>query len=320
MRSQLITLEPVEDDLSPAHIDARLAEGWFPWGGQWMTCRAWPIEEGPCDTIWVRVRLAVRPPSDRRRRLVREGCRIEKYDAPLFDEEHQRLYDTFRTTRHPDWVKDAAALVRSQNESPFLPRTREIAVRDAGGRLIAFRWFLDGGVAIAGMTAIYDTARDGLGTIARTLADEWAAREGYQWTYPGYVLPGAGDPWYYKIKRGRTEWLDPDRGHWRAWDGDEPDPERLALAEMRRQLAPLGEVTAYPAWALPYLDPTSNGLASPYYVAGPESDGELTLVIWNPERGRREELRVVRRARVAVGEAAGPPDGEGDGDGGDAGS
>lgn len=296
VRNQLITVEPVEADLTPGRIDERLAGGWFPWGGSWMTCLAWPTEAGARDTIWVRVRLVTRPPSDRRRRLAREGCKVMLYEAPQFDEEHQRLYDSFRATRHPDWDKDAAGLVRSQALSPLLSRTREIAVRDAVGSLIAYRWFLEGGASIAGMTSIYDTARSGLGTIARTLADQWAAQQGYEWSYPGYVLPGAEDPWYYKIKPGRTEWLDPDKGHWCAWDGAEPSPDRLTLAEIRRRLEVVGPVVEYPAWAVPYLDPSSSGLASPYFVAGPEHGNRLTLTVWNIARRCYEELRVIRQS------------------------
>ena len=295
---RLIALEPVEADLTPERVDERLAAGWFPWQGRWMTCRAWPMEAGPLDTIWLRVRLAVRPPSDRQRRLAREACTVAQCDAPVFDEEHQLLYERFREKRHPDWTKEAADLVRAGTESPFLPRIREIAMRDASGRLIAYRWFLHGGVAIAGLTSIYDTARDGLGTIARTLADDWAASAGCTWSYPGYVFPGAKDHWFYKIKRGRTEWLDSDRRYWRAWDGDGPRPEDLALAEMRRRLSLLGTVEHYPGWALPHVDPSSRSLASPYFVRGAEHGGELTLTVWSLSHNRYEELRVVRNSEA----------------------
>lgn len=313
---QLITVEPVEDDLTPERIDERLAGGWFPWGQRWMTCRAWPMEDGPYDTVWVRVRLAARRPPDRWRRLAREGCTVSFHAQPQLDDEHQGLYERFRETRHPDWTEEAARLLlHGDTLSPLLVHTREIAVRDAGGRLLAFRWFLQGRAAIAGISSIYDTETDGLGTIARELADQWAAREGFTWSYPGYVWPGAADTWYYKIKRGRTEWLDPEQGRWRTWDGDEPRPEDLVLAEMWRRLEQLGAVVTYGGWAAPCVDPTIRGLATPYFVVGNVDGEEVTVFVWNLHHRRYEELRVIVRASAEAnaedageGPSPGPPE------------
>lgn len=297
MSDQLITIEPVEADLTPAQIDERLALGWFPFGQRWMTCRAWLMEEESRDTIWVRVRLAPRPPSDRWRKLLRLGCTATWHAAPGFDEEHQHLYERFRESRHPDWTEEAARIVISEDPSPLLTRTRELAIRDAAGRLIAYRWFVEGQDAIAGLTSIYDTTYNGLGTIARRLADDHAARAGFTWSYPGYVWPGSKDHWYYKIKPGRTEWLDPDTLHWRPWDNDPPDPETLVLAELRRRLAAVGEIVHYPGWAVPCLDPNSNGLRSPYFVVGSASGDELTIITWSRERGCYEELHVLQQVQ-----------------------
>lgn len=294
MPEKLIAIEPVEAQLTPERVDERLAEGWFPWGQRWMTCRAWPMEEGPRDTIWVRVRLSPRPLRDRARRLMREGCTVTFAAAPALDDEHQDLYARFRASRHPEWTETAAGLLlHDDTTTPLLDRTREISVRDSDGRLIAYRWFVQGKTAIAGVSAIYDTTRSGLGGVARSLSDAWAEREGLTWSYPGYVWPGAEDTWYYKIKPGRTEWLDPEQRRWRAWDGDEPDPEALALAEMRRRLSTLGDVLHYPAWAVPCVDPTSRGLASPYFVAGPADGDQLTVFVWSLGERRYEALKVV---------------------------
>lgn len=291
---QLITIEPVEPDLTPARIDERLAAGWFPFGQRWMTCQAWLMSDESCDTIWLRVRLAPRPPTDRWRKLLREGCVATWHAAPRFDDEHQRLYERFRATRHPDWVEEVARIVISEEPSPLLARTRELAVRDAAGQLLAYRWFVEGERAIAGLTSIYETSRSGLGGIARALADDWAARAGLTWTYPGYVCPGGRDDMFYKIKPGRTEWLDPEADRWRPWEGAGPDPDTLVLAELRRRLGAIGEVVHYPGWALPCIDPTSRGLRSPYFVVGSAEDDEMTIVVWSRERARYEELRVQR--------------------------
>ena len=307
MPEQLITVEPVEADLTPERIDERLAGGWFPWGQRWMTCRAWPMEDGPRDTVWVRVRLSPRRPPERWRRLAREGFTEVLHDAPVLDAEHQRLYERFREARHPDWTEEAARLLlHGEAASPLLAGTREVAVRDAEGRLSAFRWFLQGKAAIAGIASIYDTERSGLGTVARELSDGWAVRAGYTWSYPGYVWPGAAAPWYYKIRRGCTEWLDPEQGRWRAWDADEPRPDDLVLAEMRRRLAQIGDVLCYGGWAVPCVDPTSRGLASPYFVAGAVEENELTVVVWNIHLRRYEELRVIMKSSAEESEAEGP--------------
>lgn len=301
MPDHLISVEPVEAELTPELIDARLAAGWFPWGQRWMTCRAWPMDDGPHDTIWVRVRLAPRRLPDRARRLTRTGAKVEWLPSPRIDAEHQELYARFRETRHPDWTEEAASLLQHDGgASGLIAHTREIAVRDAAGRLMAFRWFLEGRHAIAGLSSVYDTSIEGLGTVARALADQWAVSAGLVWSYPGYVWPGAEDPWYYKIKPGRTEWLDPTLHVWRAWDGDEPRPELLALAEIRRNLALLGEVLHNPGWAAPCVDPSSRGLSSPYFVVGQIEGNELTIVVWNMREECYEELRVVQQTEATA--------------------
>lgn len=307
MSERLITVEPVEADLTPERIDERLAEGWFPWGQRWMTCQAWPMEEGPRDTVWVRVRLAPRRLPDRWRKLARTGHTAVFHQAPVLDLEHQRLYERFRETRHPDWTEEAAnLLLHDDSLSPLVAYTREIAVRDAEGRLCAYRWFLQGRAAIAGIASVYDTAQDGLGTIARELSDGWATKAGYTWSYPGYVWPGAADTWYYKIKRGCTEWLDLEQARWRAWDGDEPRPDDLVLAEMRRRLAPLGDVVSYGGWAAPCVDPTRGGLASPYFVIGGVEGNVLTVFVWNTHHRRYEELQLTVQIETEASEGEGP--------------
>ena len=308
---KLITVEPIEADLTPERIDERLSGGWFPWGQRWMTCRAWPTEDGPRDTIWVRVRLSARRLPDRWRRLARDGYAAAFHAEPVIDAEHQRLYDGFREARHPDWTEEAASLLLHAGAvSPLFAHTREIAVRDAGGRLRAFRWFLQGRAAIAGISSIYDTDTSGLGTVARALADQWAARAGHVWSYPGYVWPGAADTWYYKIKPGCTEWLDPEQGRWRAWDGDEPRAEDLVLAEIRRRLAPFGEMVCHEGWAASSVAPTSGGLTAPYFVVGGAEGNELTIVVWNSHLRRYEELRVIVPGDDEASAPEGPSAGE----------
>jgi hypothetical protein len=305
---QLITVDPIEADLTPERIDERLSGGWFPCGQRWMTCRAWPTEDGPLDTVWVRVRLSPRRLPDRWRRLAWEGCTVAFHAEPVLDAEHQRLYERFRGARHPDWTEEAAHLLLGVDAaSPLFANTREIAVRDADGRLCAFRWFAQGRTAIAGISSIYDTARSGLGTVARELADQWAARAGYTWSYPGYVWPEAADPWYYKIKHGSTEWLDPEQGRWRAWDGDAPRPEDLVVADMRRRLEQLGDVLYYPGWTAACFDPTKRGLASPYFVVGGMKEDELTVIVWDVHRREYQELRVVVQRDAEASAPEGPP-------------
>ena len=296
MFEPLIQVDPVELDLTPERIDDRLAAGWFPWGQRWMTCRAWPMDEGPADTVWVRVALDRRTVPERWRRMLRAGCTVSWHDGPRFDHEHQDLYARFRATRHPTWVEESAALLVTNERSRLLDRTREMAIRDAAGRLIAYRWFLEGRTAIAGMSAIYDTARPGLGSVARFLADDCAFRAGHAWSYPGYVLPGAKEHWFYKIRPGRTSWLDPETGRWRSWDGDEPIPDTLVLAEIRRRLALRGEVVHYPGWAFACIEPHRGGFCEPYYVVASANGPEMILVVWDHATQQYGELPVTVRS------------------------
>lgn len=290
----LIQFAPVDPGLTPGIIDARLAAGWFPFGQRWMTCLAWPTHDGtPQDTVWIRVRLAGGRIPDRQRRLLRTGATWVVHDRPLFDAEHQALYEQFRAAKHPDWeTTEVAELLTTDGTTALFERTRELAVHDADGRLVAFRWFLQGKIATAGITSVYAPEREGLGTIARDLADQWAFSQGLIFTYPGYVLPGAEDPWYYKLKRGRTEWLDAGQNRWNDWAALEPHADGLMLAEMRRRLAAFGEVQAYPGWAIPCFDPTSEGLWTPYYAVTTLENGDGIIIVWDLGRRAFMQLRV----------------------------
>lgn len=294
MLAPLIALEPVEPELDGARIDARLAQGWFPYGQRWMTCRIWPEEAAPPhDTVWLRVRLAAQRRSDRLRQLARQGGTLEWTSAPRFDAEHQELYSRFKAGLHPDWYTEIVwglLLDGEQLPGPMFHHTREIAVRDREGRLLAFRWFLQGQASIAGIACVYDPERSGLGTIARALADRWAFEQGLTWTYPGYVRPGFVDPWDYKVKEGRTEWLDPDTGQWHPWESGGPPLSRLSLAEMRQRLADRGVVEPYRWWEVSTFDPTSRELPVPFYVAGARHGRNVAVTVWDVVNKRYVEL------------------------------
>lgn len=310
MTDPLITIEPVEEGLTGERVDERLAAGFFPWGQRWMTCRAWPTEEGARDTVWLRVRLAVRPAPDRWRQLRRQGCTTSWLEQPALDDEHEALYGRFRDALHPDWGEVAADLLLHGGRSALEARTRELAVRDGAGRLVAYRWFLDGREAIAGIASVYDPGVSGLGSIARWLVDDRAARDGRRFTYPGYVVPGARDAMLYKLKPGRTEWLDVRDGAWRRWEEGAPQIDELTLARLLRRLTPLGPVEYNPGWAIPCVDPSSPGLAAPFFVVRDRRGDAMRVVVWSDERARHEEHAVVLRAAAAASDDPEAAEGE----------
>jgi hypothetical protein len=294
----LVAFDVIEPELTGARVDERLAAGWFPYGQHWMTCRVWPEDGGmPQDTVWVRVRLGPRSRGDRARKRIRDGLVVEDLDHPVFDAEHQGVYERFRVT-HPTWRTGPVSgllLDEAQPRGPLFARTRELALRDGNGRLLAFRWYVRGEHAIAGVTSVYDPAESGLGTLARRLADEHAWLDGLTWTYPGYVRPGSKIPWDYKIREGRTEWLDIDTWTWRPWDEDPPQPPKLTVAELRGRLAPLGAVLEYPRWAAPWFDANNRELPMPWFVVAATEGDRKAVVVWDLSRKRYQTLMVEPR-------------------------
>jgi hypothetical protein len=282
----MIRFSLVEPDLTPQRVDERLAAGWFPFSQFWMTCRLWPDEvETAVDTVWIRTRLTQCRSPDRHRKRLKEGMSVEWSPQPVFDAEHQALYERFRTT-HPTWrTGPVSGLLYDEGmlPGPLMARTREIRLRDRSGRLLAFRWYLEGKDAVAGITAVFDPDEPGAGTSARWAADQRACADGFTLSYPGYVRPGAREPWHYKLAAGRTEWLDPETGLWRDWDADEPDPNELLKARMREKLAVVGPIEPYPAWANPWYDARSRELPAPWFVR--LSDREV--LVWEPVGGYR---------------------------------
>lgn len=291
----MILFQRAESNLTAERIDRRLEGGWFPYGTSWMTCRLWPDEHAvAADTVWLRVRLTERRAPERLRRALRNGLTVA-YGAPQFTREHQLLYERFRATR-PSWGEPNVRelLLHHQPPGSLLRFTREVSLREASGRLVAFRWYLEGANTVAGITSVYDPSLDGLGTAARFLADQWAWQHGKRWTYPGYVRPGASDDMMYKVVRGQTEWLDATTGAWRAWDLAPPDVEQLDLAETRRQLSRYGTPQEYFPWAVAWFHPDSAELPAPLYVTLEERGRWMRIIVWDYV-GRRFRVLYVER-------------------------
>lgn len=303
---RLIRIDAVEPDLEQARVDHRLAEAWFPYGESWMTCDAWPDDDGaPHDTVWIRVRLEPGRLPDRWRPWRRAGWTARLTPHVCVDEEHQALYERFRALRHPDWHSERATelLLHTATDGGALwQHTWELSVRDERGALRGFRWFVVGRHAVAGVAAVFDPSFDGLGSVCRALADREAHGAGRVWSYPGYVRPGIAAHWLHKVKPGRSEWWDFRRRQWRPWDADPPQVEQLAVAEVRHRLAPFGPLQSYPRWAAGCFEPDSRELDSPLYVEINPGKDVRTLLLWDLDRQRYVPIRVGAPTSPASGD------------------
>jgi arginyl-tRNA--protein-N-Asp/Glu arginylyltransferase len=294
--------------VSPEELDAYLARGWYRIGQAMVTCRfVWSHERALRSAVWTRTPVAAHRPTRNQRRLMRRN--LEKYvvsEGPLRpDGEHEAVYRRYLKAargERPPRLYDT--LFGGHVRDRFA--TRELAIRDSLGRLVAFSAFDLGRTSLQSLMGVYDPAcaDDSLGFWSLLLEVEHARRLGLAYHYSGYVLPG--DPSMdYKLRIAPIEFLDPDRGVWLPWEafgGVHLPVDRLdqRLDAVARALEPVGvpsRIESYHPYEAPIWNPSlERAFAHPRALRLLPGGGTLfvELVAWDLDLQRYSHVRCFR--------------------------
>jgi len=309
------------EHISRTELDAYLARGWYRIGQVMVTCRfVWSHDRQLRSAVWTRTPVAAHQPSRNQRRLhARNAQKYKVVHGPLRpDGEHEALYrrylKTARGERPPRLIE---ALFGGHVRDRFA--TREIAIRDGDGRLVAFSAFDVGERAMQSLMGIYDPAyaSDSLGFWSLLLEVRLARELGLAYHYSGYVLPG--DPSMdYKLRIAPIEFLDPDTGRWRPWRSFptvELPVQRLErrLGEAMRALDARGQRAIIESY-LPYEAPVWNpdlrrafGHPRALLIEPKSASNTLDLIAWDLDAESYHLARCLRAAARAESRADEPP-------------
>ena len=197
------------DHLSPEELDEYLYQGWYRLGQAIFTTQFLFFESKVFNAIWIRLGLRDFQFSKSNRKILRTCSNaFEVHYQPLeLTEEKELLYQKYRSD-FPGIL--APSLKESLHEEfPYnIYDSWEVTLRDQGN-LIAYSVFDCGKASIASIIGVYDPdyRKYSLGMATLLFEIQYGAANGYEWFYPGYVVPG--NPRFdYKLRSGSTESYD----------------------------------------------------------------------------------------------------------------
>jgi leucyl-tRNA---protein transferase len=302
-------------------LDAYLARGWYRIGQAMVTCRfVWAHDGTLRSAIWTRTRLQGYRFRKSLSRIHRKNSERYAYvEGPLrVDEEHRALYRRYRAHARGSRPPTLEGALHGDAEHDHFD-TREIAVRDADGRLVAFSTFDLGRRSLQSLMGVYDPdhAQHSLGFWTLLLEIRHALELGLDFHYAGYVLPGDGSM-DYKLRVGAIEYLDPDDNAWRPWAEFDPaclpdvqlgralHAARLALT--RRTVS--SRVVDYRYYEAPAWSPAlRRGLDQPRVLLVAPHDRAISdlLITWDLDRRTFSVLRCLRAEGVTTADQGDVP-------------
>lgn len=246
------------DQISSSDLDDWLERGWYRVGQILMTCRFVLNDTGLRSAVWTRVPLdGYRFKRSHRKLLSKVDRAFELVEGPARpDPLREDLYARYLATVKGERAASLTEFLGRGERERF--DTQELAMWE-GDRLVGFSWFDMGERSIQSLIAVYDPdyRKMSLGFTTLLLEMRVGMREGLDYHYAGYVLPG--DPTMdYKLRPRPIEFFDEHAGDWRPWEelGEEHLPaERIQarLDEARSRLADIGIAATrfeYPPYGL----------------------------------------------------------------------
>ncbi len=202
----MFTEKHFPNSVTGKELDVYLENAWYRMGLSIFTCHFLFFENSLYSPIWLRLPLDglvlrkslqknLRQNRQRFRTIVRQG---------VIDEEKEGLYQLYKSNfrgRLSATIQDS--ILDGQPTNIF--DTFEVCVYD-GERLVGFSFFDLGNTSLASIKGVYDPdyARFSLGIYTMAEEIQFGIDLGFQFYYPGYIVPGYLR-FDYKLRMGRSE-------------------------------------------------------------------------------------------------------------------
>ena len=210
--------------------------------------------------IWTRLFLPEHAFSKRQRKVmrrIRQRFRVE-YGALEIDPDRERLFRIYRQSRRR-YGNFTLRQSLFDHKSISVYDTQEVRIYD-GERLISFSHFDIGDKSVQSISGIFDPeyADFSLGYATMLFEMEWCLSNGFEWYYPGYIVPGYS-AFDYKRRIGSLEYLQLPEEEWRPLE--QLCVDRIGsvvmedkLRELRRHLEPGTEIMLNPSFEMRLQD------------------------------------------------------------------
>lgn len=205
MRSP-ITEKYLPKKLSGKELDELLARGWYRLGKEVFTCQFLFLEDNLYSPVWIRLPLKDYTFRKRLRKIFNRNRRkftitIQPQDLT---EEKEELYQKYRAHFHSRIATTLVSNLQDAAETTVF-NTKEICIYD-GEKLVACSYFDVGEKTSTSILGIYDPdyQQDSLGFYTMLLEIEYSMEQGFDFYYPGYIVPQF-PKFDYKLRIGRPE-------------------------------------------------------------------------------------------------------------------
>ncbi|GIV31305.1 MAG: hypothetical protein KatS3mg029_0656 [Saprospiraceae bacterium] len=234
----MFTEKHFPQSLTGDELDLFLEAGWYRMGQSIFTCHFIFFEENLYSAIWIRLPLEGYTFRKSARKLMRKvENRFQVVVRPaVIDEQKELLFQHFKLFFKGNLYGTLHELM-FDHKSYNIFDTWEVAVYDAD-RLAGFSFFDLGHHALASIKAVYhnDYRQYSLGiyTMLREIQFGW--EQGFNYYYPGYVVPGF-QRFDYKLRIGspdQVQFFEIRENVWKPWSTFDPEqvPARVLDLEL----------------------------------------------------------------------------------------
>lgn len=243
MRSPL-TEKYLPKKLSGKELDEYLAKGWYRLGAEVFTCQYLFFKEKLYSPVWLRLPLKDYTFRKRMRKIFNRNRR--KYSFVIrpqeMSKEKDELYAKYRENFHSPLAIRLIGYLQD-NAPTTVFNSQEICIYHEE-KLVACSFFDLGEKSLTSIVGIYDPdyQKDSLGFYSMLLEIEYGLEHGYDFYYPGYIVPYY-PKFDYKTRIGKPEELefyDLRTGTWESYL--EYDLKKTLTIETGDKLKQLGKI------------------------------------------------------------------------------
>ncbi len=206
-------------NLYGSNLDTYLVNGWFRSGQYIYTISSIPLEGKLYYPI--RIRLPLKGYTFRKslRKIIKKNKKFRTISRKAtITPEKEALYQKF-IVRFDSYIEPTLLGSLQEGEDTTIYNTYEISVYD-GDKLIAVSYFDLGETTLASIMGVFDPeyGKYSLGFYTMLAEMQFGKINGFDYYYPGYVIPGY-PKFDYKMKIGEVEFYDAENDHWSRSNG-----------------------------------------------------------------------------------------------------
>lgn len=258
--------------LSPASLDWYLSKGWYRMGQNIFTTHFLCFQTQLYSAIWIRLRLSgFRFSKSQRKLLARNAKVFEHYIAyRKLTQEKEILYHRYASSFDGRLSPSLRDNLEDYDDS-LLFNTYELNVRQKNNNELAAASYFDlGQKSAASILGIYEPnlKEYSLGYYTMLLEIAYCLEQGFDFYYPGYVVPGY-QRFDYKLRLGPAEYYDLQSDQWLPFTNFDrqqgpAEKQQQALEGLKKELEkksiptdlciyPLFEAPLYHLWQAEYI-------------------------------------------------------------------